>query len=202
MSDENRRKKPPAVKATEYLIELDRRHEAERVALESRLTRKYAEHAAAVLRKIGVSQSIPRSSSHPALAAVGIVLTRFPARAQWKLLEGLPANVRRQILAGLLNLDSLFRLDRLSLQHALRRIPRDILARALVGADEERLALVFANVSSGAESVFRDELEYAAQTSTDDAGEAAERVGEVMRELYEAGEIPLPSSSAEGEVQQ
>lgn len=197
MSDESRRKKPPSVQATEYLIKLDRRHVAERAELEARLSRKYAEHAAAVLRKVGVSPSIPASSEHPALAAAGVLLTRFSSSAQSKLLSALPEAVRNQILKGLLNLDSLFRLDRLSLQHALRRIPRDILARALVGADEERLALVFANLSSGAESVFRDELEYAAETSTDDAAAAAERVGAVMRDLYQAGEIPLPSASTE-----
>jgi flagellar motor switch protein FliG len=158
------------------------------------LKRKYAEHAAEVLRKLGLKRPIPTSADNPALAACGILIAEFPPKAMNHVLSELPTDIRDAILEQLLNMDALFSLDSRSIQKLLREIPRDVLALALQGVDAKRLSRIFENLSSGGADVLRDEIEYAAGTEEREVAAARRRVGEIMRDRYVAGEIPLPGS--------
>jgi flagellar motor switch protein FliG len=190
--EENR--KPVVIQATEYLLKLDRRQTAERASMERSLRRKYSQAAEAALRKAGIPSQAGRTadSDRPALAAAAALISQFPPRAQASLLAGLPTESRGEILSSVLSFAALPHLDALSLQFVLRSVPRDVLARALCGASEELLGLVFANLSSGAADVLSDEIEYAAGTSDEDCAAARRRISEIMVELYESGSIPLP----------
>lgn len=188
-----KRRKPVAVKATEYLLKLDRRHAAERLALERTLAGKYGRQAAAVLQKIGVSPAELQTAERPALAAAARLIARFPPKAQASLVRGLREETKAAILRNLLSFEALANMDRISIQHVLRAIPRDVLARAIAGAPEELSKLAFDNLSTGAAAVLRDEIEYAGETSDADVEVARERIGTIMIELYSEGRIPLPN---------
>lgn len=189
-----RPQKPRPLRAAEYLIKLDRRHEAELRAMRESLKRKYTEHAAEVLRKLGLRRAIPESADNPALAACGILIAEFPPKAMHHVLSELPTDIRDAILEQLLNMDALFRLDSRSIQKLLREIPQDVLAVALQGVDEKRLSRVFENLSSGGADVLRDEIDYAAGTDEREIAAARRRIGEIMRDRYVAGEVPLPGA--------
>ncbi|MBC8590303.1 flagellar motor switch protein FliG [Wansuia hejianensis] len=95
------------------------------------------------------------------------------------------------VKANLFVFEDVVNLDKGSIQRILREVSTEDLALALKGASEEVSAIVFANMSSRAAEMLKEDIQFMGPVRISTVEEAQSRIVSIIRRLDEAGEIVI-----------
>lgn len=128
----------------------------------------------------------------PALTLAAALAADLPDPETQDLLKRLPPDLRDDLTDRLYSFDALSRLDDRSIQRVLAHVDARTLGIALIGCDDELMAVVTKNMSSRAAEMLREDIDSylnAGEISTIDVRLARESISHSIRVLYLDGEI-------------
>lgn len=125
------------------------------------------------------------------LRLVAIEIARYPRKLRDKMVEALPAEVRREISLRMFTFADILRLDDIGLQLLLRSVESRIVAISMLDADRKIVDRIFRNLSSRATEMIRQEMEYARGKEDTDIDAARNEVAGKLRDLVSDAKIAI-----------
>jgi flagellar motor switch protein FliG len=126
-------------------------------------------------------------------------LDREVARRVLEEIEGPQPELAAEIRNLMVTFDDLLLVEDIGIREILQRVDKKVLTLALKGTLPELQERFFANMSSRAVEMMKEEMDYMGQVKLKDVLNAQREIIEVMRELDESGVISL-SGSGGGET--
>jgi flagellar motor switch protein FliG len=96
--------------------------------------------------------------------------------------------------------EDLQKLDPAGLQALMRVVERDVLARALKGANEDARAFFFAGMSTRAAKNLQDDMQSTGPLRLKEVDEAQARMVSIAKDLAEKGELVIAKNNGEDEL--
>ncbi len=127
-------------------------------------------------------------------------LDREVTRKMLEEIEILKPEVAMEIRNMMFTFDDLLLIDDVGIREILQRVDKKVLTLALKGAIPELQNRFFANMSSRAVEMMKEELEFMGQVKVKDVNNAQREIIDVLRELDEQGIISLSGGGDESYV--
>ncbi|CDM65641.1 flagellar motor switch protein FliG [Pyrinomonas methylaliphatogenes] len=160
-----------------------------------------------VIRRVSVvlDQKLRSIGDYSRRAVGGIrpvaeICNRLDRDASRKILEDLEktnAELALEIRNLMVTFDDLLLIDDVGIREILQRVDKRVLAMSLKGTSPEIQNRFFANMSSRAVEMLKEEMEYMGQVRVKDVSAAQREIVEIMRELDEKGIISLSGGAEE-----
>jgi flagellar motor switch protein FliG len=134
------------------------------------------------------------------LQTVAEVLNLCDRGTEKTVLEGLESDdpeLVEQIRRLMFVFEDILMVDAKGIQTVLKEVDNDELCLALKTASEELKAKIFANMSTRASDLIREEMEYMGPVRLSDVEAAQQRIVDIVRRLEDAGEIIIAGRGGE-----
>lgn len=125
------------------------------------------------------------------------ILTQVDRATEKGILQSLDPNLAEEVKKQMFVFEDIAKLDDRSLQRVLRDVNSQELSLALKGTNEEVRRRVFANMSSRAAQILKEDMETSGPVRLKAVEEAQQSIVRLIRRLDEAEEIVLSRGSAD-----
>jgi flagellar motor switch protein FliG len=141
-----------------------------------------------------------RTDPHETMA---VIFNSFDRQTETRFLSSLDMISKesaRKIRALMFTFEDLQKLDPAGLQALMRVVERDVLARALKGANEEARTFFFAGMSTRAAKNLQDDMQSTGPLRLKEVDEAQARMVTLAKDLAEKGELVIAKNNGEDEL--
>jgi flagellar motor switch protein FliG len=141
-----------------------------------------------------------RRDPHEMMAVVFNAFDRQTEHRFLSALDEINREAAKKIRSLMFTFEDLGKLDPASTQTLMRGIDKDVLARALKGANETMRSFFLAQMSGRAAKLLQDDIAAMGPMRMKDVDEAQARMVAVAKDLAEKGEIMIAKSGADDEL--
>jgi flagellar motor switch protein FliG len=141
-----------------------------------------------------------RKDPHETMA---VIFNSFDRQTESRFLSSLDViskDSARKIRALMFTFEDLQKLDPAGLQALMRVVERDVLAKALKGANAEAKAFFFAGMSTRAAKNLEDDMQSTGPLRLKEVDEAQARMVALAKDLADKGELVIAKNNGEDEL--
>jgi len=153
--------------------------------------------------RVELMANLSQTTRRDAHEIMADIFNNFDRQTEARFLTALEEDNREaseRIKSLMFTFDDLVKLDNASVQTVLRGIESDVLARALKGASETARDFFFANMSSRAATILRDDMAVMGPVRLKDVDDAQSRMVAVAKDLAAKGEIMIAKNNGDEEL--